>query len=91
MGSSPGFFSYEKTLESRNPALNVSRRHESVATDTIFSDTPAVDSGVKQAQVIVGRDSLVADVYPTKSGEQLVSTLEDNISRRGAMDKLLSD
>ena len=49
MGSSPGFFPYEKTLESRNPALNVPRRHEPVATDTIFSDTPAVDSGVKQA------------------------------------------
>ena len=91
MGSSPGFFSYEKTLESRNPALNVPRRHEPVATDTIFSDTPAVDSGVKQAQGIVGRDSLVADVYPMKSGKQFVNTLEDNIRRRGAMDKLLHD
>ena len=57
----------------------------------IFSDTPAVDSGVKQAQVFVGRDSLVADVYPMKSGKQFVNTLEDNMRRRGAMDKLLSD
>ena len=71
--------------------MNVPRRHESVATDTIFSDTPALDSGVKQAQVFVGRDSLVADVYPMKSGKQFVNTLEDNIRRRGAMDKLLSD
>ena len=70
--------------------MNVPRRHEPVATDTFFSDTPAVDSGVKQVQVIVGRDSLVADVYPMKSGKQFVNTLEDNISRRGAMDKLLS-
>ena len=46
--------------------MNVPRRHEPVATDTIFSDTPAVDSGVKQAQVFVGRDSLVADVYLTE-------------------------
>ena len=38
---------------------------------------PAVDSGVKQAQVFVGRDSLVADVYPMKSGKQFVNTLED--------------
>ena len=30
-----------------------------------------MDSGVKQAQVIVGRDSLVADVSPMKSGKQL--------------------
>ena len=71
--------------------MNVPRRHESVATDTIFSDTPAVDSGVKQAQVFVGRDSLVADVYPMKSDKQFVNTLEDNIRRRGVMDKALSD
>ena len=39
----------KRLLKSRNPALNVPTRHEPVATDTIFSDTPAVDSGVKQA------------------------------------------
>ena len=81
----------KRHLKTRNQALNVPRRHEPVATDTIFSDTPVVDSGVKQAQVFVGRDSLVADVYPMKSGKQFVNTLEDNIRRRGAMDKLLSD
>ena len=75
----------------RNPALNIPRRHEAVATDTLFSDTPAVDSGVKQAQVFVGRDTLVADAYPMKSGKQFVNTLEDNIRRWGTMDKLLSD
>ena len=31
------------------------------------------------------------DAYPMKSGKQFVNTLEDNIRRRGAMDKLLSD
>ena len=81
----------KRHLKSGNPGLNVPRRHEPVATDTIFSDTPAVDSGVKQAQVSVGRDSLVADVYPMKSGKQFVNTLEDNIRRRGAMDKLFGD
>ena len=85
------YIPYEKTLESRNPALNVPKRHEAVATDTVFSDTPAVDSGVKQAQVFVGRDTLVTDAYPMKSGKQFVNTLEDNLRRRGAMDKLLSD
>ena len=48
------FIPYEKHLKSRNPALNIPRRHEAVGTDTVFSDTPAVDSGVKQAQVFVG-------------------------------------
>ena len=81
----------KKHLKSRIPALNIPRRHEAVATDTVFSDTPAVDSGVKQSQVFVGRDTLVADAYPMKSGKQFVNTLENNIRRRGAMDKLLSD
>ena len=49
--------------------MNVPRRHEPVATDTIFSDTPAVDSGVKQAQVFVGRDSLVPKQCQHKSFE----------------------
>ena len=84
-------FPMKKHLKSRNPALNIPRRHEAVATDTVFSDTPAVDSGVKQAQVFVGRDTLVADAYPMKSGKQFVNTLEDNIRWQGAMDKLRSD
>ena len=41
--------------------------------------------------MFVGRDSLVADGYPVKSEKQIVDTLEDNIQRWGAMDKLLSD
>ena len=81
----------KKHLKSGNPTLNIPRRHEPVATDTVFSDTPAVDSGVKQVQVFVGRDTLVVDAYSMKSGKQFVSTLEDNIRRRGAMDMLLSD
>ena len=89
--SLPNTSMMKKQLKSRNPALNIPRRHEAVATDTVFSDTPAVDSGVKQAQVFVGRDTLVADACPMKSWKQFVNTLEDNIRRRGATDKLLSD
>ena len=89
--SLPNTFPMKKHLKSRNPALNIPRRHEAVATDTVFSDTPAEDSSVKQVQVFIGRDTLVADAYPMKSGKQFVNTLEDNIRRRGAMDKFLSD
>ena len=46
--------------------------------------------GVKQAQGFVGRDTLVAGAYHMKSGEQFINTLDYNIRRRGAMDKLLS-
>ena len=79
--SIPNTFPMKKHLQSRNPAPNVPRRHEPVAT--------AADSGVKQAQVLVGRDTLVADAYPMESGKQFVNILEDTIRRRGAMDKLL--
>ena len=51
--SIPNTFPMEKHLKSRNPALDIPRRHEAVAPDTVFSDTPAVDSGLKQAQVFV--------------------------------------
>ena len=87
-GAALDFFPIKRQLESRNPALNVPRRDEPVDTDTIFSDTPAVDSSVKHAQMLVGRDSLVADLYPMKSGKLFVNRLADNIRRRGAMDKL---
>ena len=50
-----------------------------------------MDSGVKQAQLFVGKESLVSDIYPMRSGKQFVNTLEDNIHRHGAMDKLISD
>ena len=89
--SIPNNFPMKKHLKSMNPALNISRRHEPVATHTVLSDTPAVDSGVKQAQVFVGRDTLVADAHSMKRGKHFVNTVEDNIRRRGAMDKLLSD
>ena len=90
-GTSVGTFPMKKHLKSRNPALNIPRRHEAVATDTVYSDTPAVDSGVKQTQLFVGKESLVSDIYSLRSGKQFVNTLEYNIPRRGAMDKLISD
>ena len=45
-------FPMKKHLKSRNPALNINRRNEAVPTDAVFSDTPAVDSGVKQTQFL---------------------------------------
>ena len=54
MRASVGTFPIKRQLKSRNPALNVPMRHEAVATDTIYSDTPAMDSGVKLAQCFVG-------------------------------------
>jgi len=54
---------FRKHFKSRFPVLNIHHRHEAVATDTVYSDTPAVDDGATSAQVFVGVDSLVMDVY----------------------------
>ena len=80
-----------KHFKSRFPAFNIPRRSEEVATDTIFSDTHAIDSGVTMAQSFVGKRTLVTDVYPLKTQKQFVKNQEDNIRYRGAMTKLISD
>ena len=80
-----------KHFKSRLPAFNIPCRNEALATEAIFSDTPAIDSGVTMAQIFIGKDSLVSDVYPMHSSKQFVNTLEDNIRFRGAKSKLISD
>ena len=61
--TAPTRFPMRKHFQSRFPAFNIPRRNEAVATDTIFSDTPAIDSGVTMAQIFVGKDTLASDVY----------------------------
>lgn len=51
-----------KRYMSPNPACNVHRRDEPVATDTVFADTPAVDCGVTSAQFFVGCKSMVRPI-----------------------------
>ena len=90
-GSAPHTQDYiKKHFKSRNPVFNIPRRSEAVATDTIFSDTPAVDDGSTMAQFFCGRDTLVCDAYGIKSTKQFINTLSDNIRKRGAMDTLIS-
>jgi hypothetical protein len=81
----------KKWYKSPNPALNVHPHDEPVATDTIYSDTPAIDCGITSAQLFVGTKTHTADVYPIKSNKQFVNTLLDNITQRGAPTKLISD
>ena len=91
-GTAPHTQDYiKKHFKSRNPVFNIPRHSEAVATDTIFSDTPAVDDGSTMAQLFCGRDTLVCDAYGIKSTKQFINTLSDNIRKRGAMDTLISD
>ena len=51
--SLPNTFLMKKHLKSRNHALNIPRMHEPVATDTVFSDTPGVDSGLNKPKCLL--------------------------------------
>ena len=91
-GTAPHTQDYiKKHFKSRNPVFNIPRRSEAVASDTIFSDTPAVDDGSTMAQFFCAQDTLVCDAYGIKSTKQFINTLCDNIRKRGAMDTLISD
>ena len=66
-GTAPHTQDYiKKHFKSRNPVFNIPRHSEAVATDTIYSDTPAVDDGSTMAQFFCGRDTLVCDAYGIK-------------------------
>ena len=80
-----------KYFKSLFPERNVSRQHEPVTTDMVYSDTLAVDNGAKAAQIFVRTESLLMDVYGMKSDKQFVNTLEDTIHDRGMPTRLLSD
>ena len=78
------------TYRSPYPALNVFRRHELVYTDTVFSNVSAW-GGIKAAQVFAGKMSKYISVHPCKTDADFPRCLEDEIRKRGAMDRLASD
>ena len=53
-GTIPQHDYLKKHFKSRNPVFNIPRRNEAVATDTIFSDTPAINDGSTMAQFFIG-------------------------------------
>ena len=58
------------------------RCNEAVATDTIYSMVPAIDTGgIKEAQIFVGRESLVIDIYGMKNDQEFINALSDNIQK----------
>ena len=91
-GTAPHTQDYiKKHFKSRNPVFSIPRYSEAVATDSIFSDTPAVDGGPTMAQFFCGHHTFVCDVYGIKSTIQFINPLSDNIRKWGAMDTLTSD
>ena len=82
-----------KRHKAPNPALNVPRRNEPVATDTIYGPgCPAVDNGSTAAQFFVGRKSGFCAIEGLgRSDKRFPIALMNHIRRYGAMDQLISD
>ena len=82
-----------KRHKAPNPALNVTRRNEPVATDTIYGPgCPAVDNGSTAAQFFVGRKSGFCAVEGLgRSDKRYPVALMNHIRRYGAMDQIISD
>ena len=79
-------------IRAPNPVLNVRRRNEDVATDTLHSSTPAAGNGSTKAQFFIGRLSKYRSVVPIgNSDKDFVHALMEEIRKRGAMNRVISD
>ena len=75
-----------------NLIINIHQRNEDVATDTLYSRTPATDNGSTAAQFFVGRKSLYRSVRPCGSlVKDFARALMDKIRKYGAMDRLICE
>jgi hypothetical protein len=73
-----------------NPALNIPRRNEPVATDSVHGPVPAVDNGSVVAQIFDGRKSEFTGCEGLgTSDKQFATTLMNHICKYGAMDMLI--
>ena len=76
---------------------NIPRQEETVATYTIFSDTPAFNDGIPghggctMMQFYVGSTSKFAAGFPMSSESQMPKTLQDFIRFYGAPQNLFND
>ena len=75
----------------RNPVFSIPRCSEDVGTDTIFSETPAVDDGSTMTKFFYGHDTFTCGTYGIKSTKQFINTLSANTRKWGAMITLTRD
>jgi len=88
---------FRKHFKSRFPGANVRRLMEWFATDTFFSDEPALDDGIpghggcQMLQIYGGLESEFLAGYPMPSESFMPQTMEDFIRDHGAPYGLMSD
>ena len=75
------------------PACDVEHHQEPIATNTVYSDTPTIDSGVWIAQIFVGAalGALDIDIHGMKMESEFVDALQDVMRTRGEPMKLISN
>ena len=80
-----------RRFKAPNPALNIMRRNEDVATDTIYRPCADISTGSTAAQFFIGRKSGFVAVEPLGKSDALFhEALKKHIQRYGAMDTLIS-
>jgi Reverse transcriptase (RNA-dependent DNA polymerase) len=85
-------FNLRNRILAPNPMLTTPRRNEDVATDTLYSRTPAIDDGSTAAQFFIGRQSQFRSAVPMgQSDKRFTQALMDEIRKYGAMDRIISD
>jgi hypothetical protein len=84
-------------FRSRFPAANVSRLNETVATDTIVSNTPAADDGFPGhggctcVQIYTGTESAITEGFPMSDEVEMHKTMSDFIWKHGVPNALFSN
>ena len=83
--------------KSRCPAAGVERLNETVACDTLFSDTPAHDDGLighggcEMVELFVGTTSHLTEAVPMHAKSAFPEALKEFIQKWGAPNKVMSD
>ena len=79
------------------PTANVEHLNETVACDTLFSDTPVHDDGLnghggcEMVQLFVGTTSHLTDTVPMPAKSAFQEALKEFIQKWGAPAKVMSD
>ena len=77
---------------SPNPILNIPRRSEDVATDTLYGSVPSIEDGSTAVQFFIGRRSLYRSVRSLgTSDKNYPRALLEEIRRFGSMLGVISD
>ena len=71
----------KKRFELPSLGANIIHRRKPDATDMIYSDTLAHDSGVKNAHIFIGKESKLTDVFGARngSGQTFLECLQDQV------------